>query len=236
MYMWSQDWIAEQICRAARDVEGAGGTVRGFETLVTERLKEQPLTGWEILFWTRGLRRGLIQLNSHWFRLGSGRQSSFSFFVRNEAGLIVGLRRESFTQAAVYSALVTHYGHPRSRVAFEMDFLDVALTDKEGSVSLYAETKASDRVLERLIDDLSGGFRDGLPFLDLPEGKKPPDSYQKASHILRRRPSFFWAVSPGLRSAFSVHYADGGFRLVPVPDIPFHSERDLFSSVEPALV
>jgi hypothetical protein len=225
------DWISDQIRRAAGEVERAGGTIRAFQRVVEERLAETPLTGWETLFWTRGLRRGLIQLNSHWFRLGSGRQSSFSFFVRNEAGLLVGLRRESLTQAAVYAALITHYGHPRARVRFEMDFLDVALQDAAGGVSLYAETKASDRVLERLVEELATGFADGLPFLDLPEGKKPPDPFQKAAHILRTRPAHFWAVSPGRRLAFAVEYAGPGFRLTPAPEIPFHQEADLFSAI-----
>lgn len=232
--MLTDNWISEQIRRAAREVEAAGGTIRAFERVVEERLRDQPLTAWETLLWTRGLRRGLIQLNSHWFRLGSGRQSSFSFFVRNDAGLLVGLRRESLTQAAVYTALVTHYGYPRARVRFEMDFLDVALTDETGDVSLYAETKASDRVLERLVEDLTSGYQDGLPFLNLPEDKKPPDPFQKAAHILRARPAHFWAVSPGLRRAFTVHYAGAGFRLSPVPEIPFHRESDLFSALEPA--
>ena len=136
--MLSDNWISDQIRRAAGEVESAGGTLRGFERGVEDRLRDHPLSGWETLLWTLGLRRGLIHLNSHWFRLGSGRQSSFSFFVRNEAGLLVGLRRESLTQAAVYTALVTHYGYPRARVRFEMDFLDVALTDEAGEVSLYA--------------------------------------------------------------------------------------------------
>jgi hypothetical protein len=53
---------------------------------------------------------------------------------------------------------------------------------------------------------LSSGYKDGLPFLELPEGKKPPDAFQKAAHILRNRPLHFWAVSPNHRLAFDVHY------------------------------
>lgn len=226
-------WLRDQIRQAAGAVEDAGGTIRFFRRAIDERLAELPLTEWETLFWTRGLKRGLIQLNSHWFRLGSGRQTSVSFFVRNEAGLLVGLRRESVTQAAVYVALVTHYGYPRARVRFEIDFLDVALRDESGDVSLYAETKASDRVLERLVNELSASFAEGLPRLELPEGKPPPDAHQKAAHILRTRPLFFWAVSPGRRLAYSVHFLGDGFRLSPRSDIPFHRDVDLFSGLSP---
>jgi hypothetical protein len=105
------NWLSDQVIGAAQAVEAAGGTVRHFRQVVAERFSEMPVTDWEILFWTRGVKRGLITLNSHWFRLGSGRQTSVGLFVRNEAGLIVGLRREAITQAAVYAALVTHYGY-----------------------------------------------------------------------------------------------------------------------------
>jgi hypothetical protein len=223
------DWITEQILRAAGELERAGGTVRAFQRTVAERLVEQPLTAWELGFWTRGVRRGLIVLNSHWFRLGSGRRSSFGFFIRNEAGLTVGLHRESFTQAAVYAALVTHYGYPRARARFELDFLDVALRDERGAVALYAETKASDRVLEKLTAELAGGFRNGLPTLALAEGQKPPDAHQKAAHILRARPGHFWAVSPNRRLAFAVRYDGAGFGLAPIDDIPAAARADLFS-------
>jgi hypothetical protein len=228
------NWLSDQVTQAAQSVELAGGTVRGFRQEVAERFAQSPITEWETLFWTRGIKRGLIHLNSHWFRLGSGRQASFSLFVRNETGLIVGLRREAITQAAVYTALVTHYGYQRRHVRFELDYLDVALQDAEGRVTLYAETKASDRVLERLVADLSTDFKEGLPFLELPEGKKPPDAFQKAAHILRNRPQHFWAVSPHHRLSFDVHYLGIGFRLTPVSDIPFHRDADLFSFVETA--
>jgi hypothetical protein len=225
------NWLSDQVIGAAQAVEAAGGTVRHFRQVVAERFSEMPVTDWEILFWTRGVKRGLITLNSHWFRLGSGRQTSVGLFVRNEAGLIVGLRREAITQAAVYAALVTHYGYHRRHVRFELDFLDVALQDAAGQVTLYAETKASDRVLERLVEDLTNGFKDGLPFLELAEGQKPPDAFQKAAHILRNRPVHFWAVSPSRRLAFTVDYLAVGFRLVPALDIPFHRDADLFSMV-----
>jgi hypothetical protein len=85
--------------------------------------------------------------------------------------------------------------------------------------------KASDRVLEKLVADLSTGFKEGLPFLELPEGKKPPDAFQKAAHILRNRPSHFWAVSPNHRLAFDVHYLGVGFRLWPRFGHSFSSGR-----------
>lgn len=225
-------WLQEQIRQAASAVEDAGGTIRAFRRAIDERFVEAPITDWETRLWTRGLKRGLLQLNSHWFRAGSGRQTAFSFFVRNEAGLLVGLRRESITQAAVYVALVTHYGYPRSRVRFEMDYLDVALRDAAGEVTLYAETKASDRVLDRLAASLSSDFAGGLPALNLPEGKLTPDPHQKAAHILRARPQHFWAVSPGRRLAYAVEYTERGFVLSPRADIPFQRDVDLFSMAE----
>lgn len=228
------DWLSEHIRQSAGEVESAGGTLRQFRRTVEERLAAAPLTAWELEFWGRGLQRRLISLNSHWFRLGSGRQTSFGFFVRNTEGLLVGLRRESFTQAAVYAALVTHYGYHRRHVRFEMDFLDVALQDDRGQVGLYAETKASDRVLEKLVGNLAVDFVQGIPRLPLGEGQLPPDAHQKAAHMLRRRPRFFWAVSPNRRLAFTVDYRGAGFRLVPETDVPFHRRADLFESLTPA--
>jgi hypothetical protein len=211
-------WLHKQIIDSARDIARAGGTIRGFDSVVAERLAQAPLTDWELDRWTRGLGRRLIVLNSHWFRLGSGRQSSFSFFVRNEHGLMVGLRREAFTQAAVYVALVTDYGHSRRRVRFETGYLDVALLDDFGNVALYAETKAADRTLRKLIQSLARDFQDGLP--PWPEEEAPPDPWQKAQHILRWKPRYFWAVSPQVRVAFQVSYTPCGFALEPVADIP----------------
>jgi len=229
MYMTQTVWVVDQVLRAAGELEAAGGTVRGFRRTVAERFAETPVSAWELAYWNRGVRCGLVRLNSHWFRLGSGRRSSFGFFVRNEAGLTVGLRREALTQAATYAALVTHYGYPRARARFESDFLDVALRDERGEVTLYAETKASDRVLDKLTAELASGFRDGPPPLVLAEGQKPPDAHQKAGHILRTRPAHFWAVSPGRRLAFSVRYTGPGFDLTLVDDIPAAPREDLFA-------
>lgn len=226
-------WLTEQIRQAAGDVENAGGTIRFFRRTIEERLAESPVSDWEELFWTRGIKRGLISLNSPWFRLGSGKQASVGLFVRNENGLTVGLRREAITQAAVYVSLVTHYGYARRHVRFEMDYLDVALTAPTGAVTLYAETKASDRVLERLVGELAAGFVDGLPVLSLREGQLPPDAHQKAAHILRNQPLYFWAVSPHRRLAYRVLYGGTGFRLFPMADIPFHQDMDLFHREAP---
>jgi hypothetical protein len=85
------NWLSDQVIQAAQSVELAGGTVRSFRQGVAERFAESPITDWETLFWTRGIKRGLIHLNSHWFRLGSGRQASFSLFVRNENGAYRGV-------------------------------------------------------------------------------------------------------------------------------------------------
>lgn len=230
--MIGQNWIVDQIVRAAGELESAGGTVRGFRRLVAERFEENPVSPWESDFWNRAVHRGLVRLNSHWFSLGSGRRASFGFFVRNEAGLTVGLRRETLTQAAAYAALVTHYGYPRARARFELDFLDVALRDDRGGVTLYAETKASDRVLEKLIGDLSATFQDGPPPLTLAEGQRPPDAHQKAAHILRTKPAHFWAVSPGCRLAFAVRYRGGGFLLDPLDDLPAAARTDLFGDLK----
>lgn len=228
LYMNGAHWIVDQLLRAAGELESAGGTVRGFRRTVAERFAENPVSAWESAFWNRGVRCGLVQLNSHWFRLGSGRRTAVGFFARNEAGLTVGLRREALTQAAAYAALVTHYGYPRSQARFESDFLDVALRDERGAVTLYAETKASDRVLDKLAGELASGFRDGPPPLVLAEGQKPPDAHQKAGHILRTRPAHFWAVSPGRRLAFAVRYTGPGFEMTPRDDIPSALRGDWF--------
>jgi hypothetical protein len=221
-------WLETLILQSASAIRAAGHTVRDFDSVIQERVSDEPLSEWELKYWSRGLQRGLIVLNGHWFRMGSGKFSSYSFFVRNEAGLHVGLRRESIAQAASYVSLITHYGFPRRRVRFESEFLDVAVTDEWGRTILYAESKASGRTLERLIERLSHDFQQGLP--PVPEGEKPSDPWQKASHILRKRPEYFWAVSPRLRCAYKVHYTPRGFTLQPMPDIPSSNMEGLFKT------
>ena len=54
--MLSDNWISDQIRRAAGEVESAGGTLRGFERVVEFRWADHPLYGWETLLRTRGLR------------------------------------------------------------------------------------------------------------------------------------------------------------------------------------
>jgi hypothetical protein len=86
--------------------------------------------------------------------------------------------------------------------------------------------------LERLVGELATGFVEGLPVLSLAEGQLPPDAHQKAAHLLRNQPLYFWAVSPNRRLAFRVFYQGEGFRLMPVKDIPFHQDMDLFFKPE----
>jgi len=211
-------WLEALVRRTAGEIAAAGNTIRHFERVIAEKLAEAPFTDWELSRWTRGLGRGLIVMNPPLFRMGAGKFSSYHFFVRNEAGLLVGLRRESFTQAAAYVSLVTDYGHARRRVRFETEFLDVAVRDEAGRLALYAESKAADRTLLKLVEKLTADFADGLP--PMANDKLPPDPWQKAGHILRARPRHFWAVSPGLRLAYTVDYRDHGFRLRPLKDIP----------------
>jgi hypothetical protein len=221
-------WLENLIVQSASAISAAGNSVRGFGMEIDERLQENPLTDWELKYWSRGLQRGLIVLNGHWFRMGSGKFSSYSFFVRNEHGLHVGLRRESIAQAAAYVSLITQYGYSRRRVRFETGYMDVAVRNEWGQTVLYAESKASCRTLERLIDHLTSDYREGLP--GLAEGENPSDAWQKAGHILRHRPDYFWAVSPQFRRAFKINYLSHGFLLYPLPDIPVAQLDGLFKT------
>lgn len=216
-------WLEQFIGDAARSVEPSARSGPAFASVIEGRLRAVPLTVWELERWARGLRHGLLKLSGHWFRLGSGRQSSFNLFVRNEEGELVGLHREALTQAAAYVALITDYGYPRSLVRFEIDYLDVAVRDRRGNVLAYAETKASTRTLERLLARLVSNFEGGLP--DLPEeggspARSPDDARHKAEHILDNRPAYFWGVSPDVRRAFRVRFTHFGFGLDPLEDFP----------------
>ena len=203
MTSWLENFIV-----AAASASGAS---------VGERLKASPLTEWELERWTRGLGRELVRLNGSSFRLGSGRQSSFSLFVKDESGAPAGLRREALTQAAAYVALIMDYGYPRSLVGFEVEGLDVAVRDPRGGVLIYAETKASAASLERLLARLAADFEGGLPLLDEEE---QDDAYKKADRVLDHRPAYFWAVAPGERKAFRVRFTQFGFGLDPLADLP----------------
>lgn len=208
-------WLETFILDAAR--EAAGGGSGAFDAEIAARLKEVPLSGWEVERWTRGLQHGLVRLDGPWFQLGSGGRRSFGLFLRDREGGIAGLHREALTQAAAYVAWITDYGYPRGLVRFEFGYMDVALRDSRGKVLAYAETKASTRTLDSLVARLRRDFEGGLP--DLDEGERD-DAYRKAEHILDNRAGFFWGVSPEERLPYRVRFTDFGFALDPLEDFP----------------
>lgn len=175
-----------------------------------------PIQEWEAAAWARGLNRRLLTLEGYFFRAGTGKNSGLSFFVRNEQGLQVGLRRESITQAALYVELVTDHGYSRAQTRFESRWMDVAVYGNDGRVLLYAETKAHARVLEKLCRRLESEFAGHVPFSAGDETNPPhDDALRKAQHIWRHQPKWFWGVSPTTRSYFSVRADKRGFCLEP---------------------
>ena len=98
-----------------------------FSSSIQQGLDKLPIQEWEETAWARGLKTGLIRLEGYFFRVGSGKRSPLSFFIRNDSDLYVGLRRESITQAATYVSLVTDYGYSRTQTRFESQWMDVAV-------------------------------------------------------------------------------------------------------------
>ncbi|HVO33094.1 MAG TPA: hypothetical protein VMU17_04205 [Elusimicrobiota bacterium] len=218
--MWAS-YLESTIVRSASDVERAGRSNFQFAGKVRAVLQNHPIQDWEADRWARGLRTGLLKMNGHFFRAGSGKVAALSLFIRNEQGLNVGLRREAITQAATYVTLVTDYGYSRDRTRFESGWMDVAVYDDRKQALIYAETKAAENVLKKLCLRLESEFADEVPFVGEEDlSTLRDDAIMKAHHIWRHRPRYFWAVCPTRRQCYEVFYRRAGFRLTPVENIP----------------
>jgi hypothetical protein len=207
------------ICQSAHDLDRSRKTVFQLSRAISESLAKSPIQEWEESGWARGLKRGLIRLEGYFFRVGAGKKSPLSFFIRNDSGLYVGLRRESVTQAATYVSLVTDYGYARSRTRFESHWMDVAVYGADGNAWIYAENKATEKTLQKLCARLASEFTDGIPAVDL-EQKSVDDALMKAHHIWKNRPPYFWAVCPTQKWPFAVRYRRAGFTLNRSPALP----------------
>jgi hypothetical protein len=148
------------------------------------------------------------------------KRGALSLFVRNEAGLNVGLRREAITQMATYVSLITDYGYGRARTKFESRHMDVVVYDRKDAW-IYAENKAAEKTLAKLCERLQK-FETEIPrIVPRADGSLPhDDAVMKAQHLWLHRPPYFWAVAPTLRRAYQVRYGRSGFNLEPVGDIP----------------
>jgi hypothetical protein len=223
-------WLEQNLLKSAGELSLAGRARAGFAESVADLLRRMPIQPWEADRWLRGIKLRLIRMEAFFFRAGTQKRSALSLFVRNGRGLNVGLRREAITQMATYVSLVTDFGYERARTRFESRFMDVLVLDRNDRAWIYAENKAAGRTLERLCDRLSGEFAEAVPRLS---GDEPPgsvdDAVMKANHIWAHRPTYFWAVSPALRKAFEVRYAEEGFRLAEVDRIPAADEQPAFS-------
>ncbi len=212
-------WLEALIIKAARQIAAGGKAVFQFENLIQKCLLEKPIQDWEADRWARGVRRRLIRMEGHFFRIGTGKRSCLSLFVRNEQGLHVGLRRESITQAATFVTLITDYGYSRESTRYETGWMDVAVFGENKKPTIYAENKAAERTLLKLCTRLESEFETGIPFPD-PDVVTHDDALMKAQHIWLHRPVYFWGVCPTLRRSFQVSYNRQGFRLAPAADIP----------------
>jgi len=214
-------WLRNLIQKHSWELEASRKTIFQFGQSVTQALIKNPIQPWEADAWARGLKIGLIRLEGYFFRVGSGKRSSLSFFIRNDRDLYVGLRRESITQAATYVSLITDYGYPRAQVRFESRWMDVAVYDSEGKALIYAENKANQKTLEKLCYRLSSEFNDIADRTSENVNLRssigdlrtaiPDDAVMKARHIWRNRPRYFWGVCPTSRQMYLVSYARCGF-------------------------
>lgn len=215
-------WLEKSILDAALALARAGSALHAFDEKVAENLKKMPIQEWEADRWMRGVKLRMIRMETYFFRAGAGKRSATSLFVRNEDGLNVGFRREAITQMATYITLVTDYGFGRKRTRFESQWMDVAVYDGRRPL-IYAENKASARVLEKLRLRLEGEFAREVPWVPEPPDADRPrvdDAVMKAHHIWRHRPAYFWAVCPTARFAYRVVYGSSGFTLAPLADVP----------------
>jgi hypothetical protein len=212
-------WLQSIIGKSATEMELARKTIFQFSHAIQHGLEKSPVQEWEEAAWARGLKTGLIRLEGYFFRVGSGKKSPLSFFIRNEADLYVGLRRESITQAATYVSLVTDYGYSRSQTRFESQWMDVAVYNPEGHAWIYAENKANQRTLDKLCGRLASEFSESLPVVH-PDEKPVDDAIMKARHIWKNRPPYFWGVCPTQKKSYQVHFHPTGFSLEPSASIP----------------
>jgi hypothetical protein len=180
-------WITRLIQKSAWDLEGVGRTIFQFGHSIQIALDKNPIQVWEADLWARGLKTGLIRLEGYFFRVGPGKRSPLSFFVRNDRDLYVGLRRESITQAATYVTLVTDYGYSRQQTRFETGWMDVAVYGRDGKAMFYAENKAHAATLGKLCRRLESEFKTQVPYVD-EENQPHDDAVMKAHHIWRNRP------------------------------------------------
>jgi hypothetical protein len=231
------NWLDQLIAKSAWELEAAHKTIFRFGQSIDTALAKNPVQEWETDAWARGLKTGLIRLDGYFFRVGSGKRSPLSFFVRNDRDVYVGLRRESVTQAATYVSLVTDYGYPRAQTRFEYGWMDVAVYDPEGKALIYAENKASQKTLEKLCARLSSEFHDIADRVSEIGNRKSAmcdmrsaivdDAVMKAQHIWRHRPRYFWGVCPTIRIAFTVQFERHmGFHLTPLAELPINVEQD----------
>jgi hypothetical protein len=205
-------WLESIIRKSAGEMELARKTIFQFGRSIQEGLARCPVQEWEEAAWARGLKTGLIRLEGYFFRVGSGKRSPLSFFIRTDTDLYVGLRRESITQAATYVSLVTDYGYPRSQTRLESRWMDVAVYQPSGRAWIYAENKASRKTLGKLCRRLATEFIAGIPAVEL-ERKTVDDALMKARHIWKNRPHYFWAVCPTEQKPYVVRYGPTGFSL-----------------------
>lgn len=212
-------WLTHLIVKAASELEAERKTIFQFTQAIEKGLKEKPVQDWEADRWARGLNQRLIRMEGHFFRIGQGKRSTLSFFIRNDQGLLVGLRRESVTQAATYVSLVTDYGYGRQATRFETQWMDVAVYGEGNKALIYAENKATTKLLDKLCGRLEKEFASGVPF---PQGDEAPsdDALMKAQHIWLHKPQYFWAVAPTLHKSYRVNMRAGGFTLEPVAKLP----------------
>ena len=223
-------WLRNLIQKHSWELEASRKTIFQFGQSVNQALIKNPVQPWEADAWARGLKIGLIRLEGYFFRVGSGKRSPLSFFIRNDQDLYVGLRRESVTQAATYVSLVTDFGYSRAQTRFESQWMDVAVYDARGKALIYAENKASQRILEKLCYRLSSEFHDIADQVSQVEDRRcaisdvrsaiPDDAVMKAQHLWRHRPPHFWAVCPTYRQCYRVLYDRSGFALQEAGQVP----------------
>lgn len=210
-------WLTRLIVEAAREIHAAGRAKARFAEAIEEAFGRLPIQEWEADRWMRGRKLRLLKMEAPFFRAGTGKSGSLSLFVRNEAGLNVGLRREAITQMATYVSLITDYGYGRDQTRYEHRWMDVAVVRPAGAW-LYAENKAAERVLLKLCARLEKEFAEGLP--PVTAENEGDDAVMKATHILTQRPRYFWAVCPTARQAYEVAYRSNGFHLARIADVP----------------
>lgn len=141
----------------------------------------------------------------------------------NSSGAIRMVWREYITQVGATASLIIDYGYPQNRVALDPgDWkFDIAVypdsTNPDAHIYIAGETKKSERELKKTMSEMLTACRQAIPPDTI---TKKNDGQKKYEGMLVNKPLYFWAVAPGLRTAYQVDYDQSRVSMRRMDDLP----------------